>query len=102
MVLEPSCIEEFRESHELTNNVESAEPDLISEPEAPRLQQVKTTEESPPPVVGEQSESEQRLDQHAGKDGDFWDSLCSIPEEYPSQVDNEDGEDDKESCEDGN
>ena len=99
VVLEPSCIEEFQESHELTHNAESAGPDLVSEPEGRRLHQVKTTEESPPPAVGDHVQTELRLDQLPGRDGDYWDSLCSIPEEYPSQPEHEDATGDKESCE---
>ena len=91
VVLEPSCIEEFRESGEQTRQMPSAEPDLISEPDTPFQHQIKTTEESPRPAVAEPSDSLEQLNPQPAKDGDYWDSLCSIPEEYPSQTENEDG-----------
>lgn len=76
-----SCIEEFRESREQTH-MHSAEPEPISEADTSRQPQIKIVEEKA---------ATKPLDhnQPVGRDGDFWDSLCSIPEEYPSQVDEE-------------
>ena len=79
--LEPSCIEECGESNEHTN-MNSAEPEHISELDRS------------PVLVGrprnsdDQSTSGYRSGKFArdGHGTDIRESLCSIPEEYPSQI----------------